>query len=473
MAITGSGSTFWPLYWVHNDCWKYYKETQYDDAPSVVTEYDHAGHVHLFLMGWDWKNPTQDAWSGSQAYNFAMQDLWGPRSEDPNQQHQYTVVGTPKWYFRIEELWRRVYIQPWDARVETTLPELKRGVKYDCCASDKRFGPFREGRDYQSHTNFAPAYLQYARTMPIDYYLNDDLSQVNTVNYNITGTTNAWLADMSPSGGDVMGPFEDKVAAEAAASLWLANNAHDAPTQNRTNHIYDLAPALLQNGTGDTNPPYDISTFDPSAYDLQHDNYIYAGGNVPGVTPSPAAKPFSDLLYAWPIIEYQNVIKLDWERLPENAGNEDGDGWSVKVELPLKDHVTGIPDTPFCPHGTRAVMPIGSYYNNFVTSDSKPGYPTVSYDDPEHPPEHPFYYDTPEKLNPNLSGQKITFNNPYGDKLDGRWVQQFLGGIVHAKALVTIQSKLGGTQEVWVNTTQYIPNDAFSGTDQGRPAGGI
>lgn len=482
MAIQGSGITFWPIYWVFNDCWRYYYQHAAPGGGITTTQYDHAGHVHLFLMGFDWAGGTQDAWSGKQTYKFEAIDLWGPRSQDPNQQYQYTVVGTPKWYFRVEELWRRVYIQPWDLKVETQEPEKKRGIKYDCGASDKRFGPFREGRDFESRREFAPVFLKYARTIPIDYYQTSALSQLNTVTHYIRGGFNAgedsskWYGDTTPSGGPLLGPYDTQGQAEDAAGQWLINNPHDEAVTNRSNWLGDMAAEKLQVDAPGTNPAYNPRLFNARTYDLQHGNYLYAGG-LPGTEPHPAARPFSDLLFAQPLMEYQHVVQLDWTRLPGAVASNDidadhfGDGWSVSVELPLKDPGTKLYRSPFCPPGTRTVMPIGQYYNGLVSDARKQRYSSAGYDDPNEPPlaGTPFYYDTPEKLHPSKSGSLIQWNNPYGDNLDGRWVQMFLGGMVQAKCEVTIQHKFGGRETIWINSTQYLPQTAFAGRDQAAP----
>lgn len=485
MQIQASGASFYPLFWVHHDCWQIFYRVPNTQGPPTITKYDHPGHMHFFLMGYNWDDSSQDAWGGKQTYNFSAVDLWGPRSQDPNQQFQYRVVGTPKWYFNIQELWRRVYIHPWDLKIDSANPWMRRGVKYDCCAPDKIFGPFREGRDYSSRRSFAPAFARYGRTIPPDYFLTSSLSQVNTVDRYIRGgqantseDPSMWYADVTPSGGPVLGPFSNTADANNAADVWLSNNTHTAPVTNRTNHLGDLAASMLTVGAAGTNPAYNPKTFNPQSYDLQHGNYLFAGGD--GTPPHPASKQFSDMLYAWPLVEYQTVTQLNWERLPgatahDVDANNFGDGWNVSVELPLRMPDSQLYRSPFCPPNTKTVMPIGNYYNDLVTPGNQFKYQQVSYDDPAHPP-YPgpgFYYDTPEKLNPSLSGQPLSFRNPYqalGIDLGGRWVQMFMGGIVQARCEVTLEHKLGGRMTVWINSTQYSPTTPFAGRDQGTPA---
>src|SRR5690242_8507489 len=104
-AIQGTGLQFQPLYWVHHDCWRY-QTFSGDPNPHY-----HYGHVHFFMLGYKWDPENADAFTGSQTFRFEIKDIWGPRSSDPNQSLSYRVIGSPKWYWRIEEIWRRVYIQ--------------------------------------------------------------------------------------------------------------------------------------------------------------------------------------------------------------------------------------------------------------------------------------------------------------------------------------------------------------------------
>lgn len=413
MGIEGEGISFLPLYWIHHDRWRYYTVSGGTQHVS-----NHYGHVHFWMMGLDWTNDSQDAFSGSQTYKFEIKDIWGPRSDDANQQHQYTVVGTPKWYFHVQELWRRVYVQPWDLKVDTQKVAERRGIKYDACADDKFSGPFREGRD--GRTSYAPAFLKDARTLPIDYYTSQDRLQ-----------------------------------------------------SQRTNWVKTQADLVYGSPLDGSYPPYDPTGYQPDTYNLQHGNMLNAGGEQP----HPAAKPtFSDRLYIWPLIEYQKVTQMNWTRFPgwealhDIDDNQFGDGWSVDVEIPFKDPATGIYRSPFCSPGTRIVRPFGQYFNGLVDGDSVPRHPVVTYNTEDNPPpdgEAGTYYDDPGKLPPSLSGQPITWHNPFEDQADGRWVQQCLGGMVMARAEVTIQHKFGGRHTVLVDQTQYLPSTKFAGTDQG------
>ena len=76
---------------------------------------------------------------------------------------------------------------------------------------------------------------------------------------------------------------------------------------------------------------------------------------------------------------------------------------------------------------------------------------------------------TSEQQPAETSGQLLTFQDPYVNQVDGRWVQQCLGGMVQARALVTIEHRLGGPRDIWVSTAQYIPATPFSGIDNMQP----
>lgn len=412
MAVAGEGLSFHPIYWVYHDQWRWFVPNG-EGAPPTI--YNHYGHTHLFMLGFSPSNTSGDAFSGSMRYQFSLQDIWGPNSGDPNQQFQYRVVGTPKWYFRVQETWRRAYIQPWDLS-QPGATTGQQGLRFDACDDAKRQGPFREGFGY------APLYLQWGRTLPIDYFQSSDRLQ-----------------------------------------------------SERDNDLYDLAESMLRQRAedlakqeGETRSADEIfaTLFNPATYNLQHDELI------PDTHPA-AVPTFSDALYIWPLLEYQTVTQIDWQRLPGYEAAHDisdeqfGDGWDITVEVPFKDPTTKRYNSPFSPT-PGDVRPPGEYFgvdttgNPLVADARKLRYAGVSYTE-DHPYTPPF--DQP----PELSGQLLQWHNPYGALADGRWVQQCLGGIIEARAEVTIEHKLGGRQTVTVNSTQYLPGTAFAGTDQGQP----
>jgi hypothetical protein len=154
--------------------------------------------------------------------------------------------------------------------------------------------------------------------------------------------------------------------------------------------------------------------------------------------------------------------------------NNFGDGWSIEVQIPFVDPRTKKYRSPFAA-SPGVVDPAGIYHNDLVKEEDQLKNRKTE-NDPPNPaiPTDPGGYDyknRPFGLSPEDSEAKTKFANPYPDRTDGRWVQQCLGGIVQAKALVTIESKLNnagpaGYQQVWVTATQYMPQDKFAGSDQ-------
>ena len=114
--------TFYPLYWIYHDGWKF-KETKTYSMPDgkggTITvdkskEFNQPGHIHFFMPDLPSSSVTTQAYKGEQVYNFKLEDTWGPNSKDPNQAKNITLIGKPIWRFYIEEYWRRIYVQPWD-----------------------------------------------------------------------------------------------------------------------------------------------------------------------------------------------------------------------------------------------------------------------------------------------------------------------------------------------------------------------
>ncbi len=168
--------SFAPLYWIYHDCWQF-EETvpaEYPSAPKSMI-YDHAGHVHFFMMDYSrLKNASQQAYSGVQQYSFSIEDVWGPNSQDPNQSRSYRLIGKPRWYFYIEEYWRRVYIQPWDVEdYSETYPNHRGrlGIRYDASKPQHSFGPFREGGGLYFFDT------EMNRTLPVEYWLDAEKTE--------------------------------------------------------------------------------------------------------------------------------------------------------------------------------------------------------------------------------------------------------------------------------------------------------
>ncbi len=400
MAINGQGIKFYPIFWAHHDCWQYYDPI----IPSGRTNHFHYGHAHLWMMGFPWgtAGQSQDAFSGFQDFNFSVEDIWGPRSGDDNQMTPYKVIGTPKWYFHVTELWRRAYIQPWELQNGHVGSGVvgREGIKWDAATNDKIFyGPFREGIDSQNHQAYTPLYLPGGgRTLPLEYFQDETRNRAKRDNY-------------------------VKIKAQAA----LGSNYVDAKFN-------------LDHGTN-------IQSF-------------ATGGEPAGVG------TFPDGFYIGPILEYQRVTQLNWERPPGWAAEHDvddtnfGDGWSVHLTVPFVDPTTGQYRSPFG-SSTGVVSPIGVYHNNLVADANKLRY--RQYDGG---------YDASwlaAGLQAGESGGLVTFRDPYG-RGDGMFVQQCIGGIIQAKAVVTIESTFGGRQDIDVTATNYAPLTPFAGSDQLLPA---
>ncbi len=174
---------------------------------------------------------------------------------------------------------------------------------------------------------------------------------------------------------------------------------------------------------------------------------------------------FPDGLYINPIMEYQRVTQLNWERPPGWAAQHDidsthfGDGWSVQLTIPFVDPTTGHYRSPFGPNPGVVSAP-GVYHNGLVADADKLRYRTYDsgYDGPWHG----------GGLQSNQSGQIMVFEDPFG-KGDGMWVQQCLGGIIIPRAVVTLESTFGGRQDVNVDSIHYAPLTPFAGSDQALP----
>lgn len=156
MSEENKGLTFAPLGWIYNDAWRW-RETKklidYDDQGNKVlidsgkTLYNR-GHCHLFLPGVNFsKNGSQQMYWGNQTYQFNVVDEWGPNSNDPVGNQSEKLIGKPIWYFHIEEYWRRMYIQPWDAVDMTCELPLNQSVQYETKTWDDHLRSLLESND--------------------------------------------------------------------------------------------------------------------------------------------------------------------------------------------------------------------------------------------------------------------------------------------------------------------------------------
>jgi hypothetical protein len=429
MALSTSDNLmFYPLYFIFHDQWHFQTWTYNTETGWLPHLYDHRGHMHFFMLGHNAFNNGQ-AYRGQQKYHFTLTDDWSPRvTDDPNQTQNIEIIGTPRWYFWIREFWRRVYIQYWDDPdnpVDGGNHE-KLGIKYDASLPIHTYGPYREGKDNFFYN------VDLARTLPVEYYRNTKLS----------------LRDH-----------------------WIRNTPGD-PHNGQWNWDEDafddytewIIPRTVMAGVQDNHP---------------------VNGNP---LDNPARRfGYNDSNYIYPTIEYQYYQHLDWERLPgweerDVDSTTFGDGFELEVTIPFKDE-NDIIQSPFSDDDGNVGSP-GSYYHNFESKhpDRVLRYPSedLSFESnvlnvvrTNDPGGHNVVYDSTEWLiPPSLKGQKASFHVPsqiVGNE-DGVWVEQCLGAIVKARAKVTIKDNFGGQYDVWVNSSQFMVQDDFEGSDQNESA---
>lgn len=407
---------FYPLFFTYHDCWNFrtWRELGASGGWAWVVDgsYQHRGHVHFFLSGFP---GGQKAYHGEQVYNFELKDSWSPRSDDPNQTRNLKIIGTPKWQFYAVEYWRRIYIQDWDKAGNPNTPFItdKKGIKWDASHRFHTFGPFREGKDNFSYWNNMP------RTLPVEYWRDENMHVRDHFIRDEQGKGQTWNA--TPEGCDTDSEF--------------------------------LIPRSFICGAPDNHPDGDPL-----------DNMGRRFG-------------LSDSKYIFPTMEYQSVVHLNWQRAPGWESRPDGDGFSTSVVFPFKNE-SGIIQSPFS-DDDGVVQPPGTYCHGFTGKHPEkvlkyaPTNNIVQYP-PNIAGEDNITYDPVEwEIPQHLLGQNIVFNVPSSmqGKEDGSWVEQCLGGIVKARAYVTVEDNFGGRSEVLVDGTQFMVQTNFEGADQNEPAG--
>ena len=165
--------TWYPLYWVYNDFWKWTYSKPLGNNKVKTYPVEHAGHVHFFMPDFPIKDAaTQQAYFGEQKYTFELVNEWGSDTNGENIQDNIRVVGRPKWYFYIAEYWRRIYLQDWDdpenALLEKDAVVGKKGIKYEASKDCHSRGPYREGKDNYFFST------KVNRTLPIEYWRNHE-----------------------------------------------------------------------------------------------------------------------------------------------------------------------------------------------------------------------------------------------------------------------------------------------------------
>ena len=415
--MNNRGLKFYPLYWMFHDNWIF--RTSYQDNYGYWTvDHNHRGHMHFFMTGF--KYDTQQAYTGAQTYSFNLDDIWSERSGDVNQQYNMKIVGTPKWYFHVKEYWRRVYVQWWDHVTNSIIPSDKilgrKGIKYDASSYTHTRGPYRETKD-----NFVYG-MNCTRTLPIEYWKNEK----KTVRDHFVRN----------DAGEGFHVWDYEEVDESASRMLPPQDAVLVGTQ----------------GSADN----DASRFNKER------NYGYP-----------------DFEYMFPTLESQSFTQLDWERPPgwEDRDIDDqhfGDGFSIDIQIPMRDK-NGVVLSPFSDDEGN-VSPPGEYFHDFMEKhpDKILKYPTENPPHSTNPnPDDNIVY-TPDMYNipDELKGQPVQWHVPehLQGLEDGMWVEQCLGGIVLAKAQVTLEDNFGGRHEVWVTDQQFVVAEDFEGSDQNAPA---
>ena len=546
--MNNNGIKFLPLYWIYHDNW-INRNWGYDyyHGWRVSNTSRHMGHLHFFMPGYEFGNSSQggQAYSGKQTYEFSLKSIWGPGSGDKNQYNDVKFVGSPKWYFEIIEYWRRVYIQPWDNKNKNdNIIGIvgKTGIKWDASHKNHTYGPFREGQNFFFYWN------KSARTLPIEYYLDENKRTRNNylygngpwylpvnINYDISNSTSDYVY-MKKEYKSVITPFfipngdNDGGYVDRPICYRINRTTSDySITEERFKKWKNIADEIGATFRGVDRNGNSIIGYSENGYhttlgesNSSSDSYLIPFGafNV----------SCADHRYIYPIIEYQSVKHLNWERLPgwaQRDRDEGGDGFTIKIELPYSEN--DKIQSPFS-NDNGVVSPIGTYHHGFDVkhSDKIPRYPycdkvdigryqwvivnrssgdygetyetfvriIVSTESPKDLPEgeyiaskapyekgyltdekgRPIYarlnnirtdeYRIPEAWKDNV----MSFNVPGNMKSDGVWVEQCFGGVVRAKAVVTIEDKFGEVKDVEVSSTKFFLAEQFEGSDQNAPS---
>ena len=485
--------TWYPLYWIYNDCWcwQYTQPKDKFNEKDVMYTVEHPGHIHFFMMDFPTTSEGQQAYHGEQTYSFELVNEWGEGSGDVNQQNNIRVVGRPKWYFYIAEYWRRVYIQDWDSKENSGDGVVgKKGLKYEASKDCHSRGPYREGKD----NYFFCTSLN--RTLPVEYWRNAEKTE-----------RDHYLRH----GDNVKQPF-----------VWDFGKLKEDGTKDPEN--LGSYPVQIKNIPGQKKDQFgneienpEPNQKDPVAYpweDYFKDgddwtiprNYVcegnYASKEFPGTVSysdeDKARWNYPDKYFISPVIEYQKVVHANWERLPGYAekndidtevdeegietGNDFGDGWSIEITSPFK--IDDIIQSPFSDDNGN-VQPVGIYCHDLdkkgkikpLKYNKKFYDPNVKNEDMEKenvdkeevalsmnkclPTKEQVYDKKGEQKN-------VTWNFPDGFPKDGKWVEQCLGAMVIAKARVVLEDNFNKRSVQWITTTSFNLGDTFVGKDDGH-----
>ena len=177
---------FAPMGFIYHDGWRWVESKtllSYDDQGNAVhtsrskTCYQ-KGHCHLFFPGVDPRKCSGQMYWGSQEYTFNIVDEWGPNSNDPIQNRSVRLLGKPIWFFHIDEYWRRIFIQPWDAVDSANKLPHNQTLQYDKKNIEGYWSELIEEHEssgsnyYYDNPSDDKLYLNYSETgLKFPYYL--------------------------------------------------------------------------------------------------------------------------------------------------------------------------------------------------------------------------------------------------------------------------------------------------------------
>ena len=474
--------TWYPLYWVYNDCWQwtYTKPAGKYNQSSRTISIPHPGHVHFFMMDFPPESNSQQAYHGEQKYSFEYETIWGDDSGDINQQNNIRIVGRPKWYFYMAEYWRRIYIQNWEDPNNNFGNGVtdKKGIKYDASKDCHSRGPFREGKD----NYFFSTSLN--RTLPVEYWKNHEKTVREHYLRNGEGVKAPQEWDFGINGS--LGSYPKQIK--------------NIPGQT-TNQNGEIIKNPEPNQTNPEEYPWENYFKDYDDWTIPRE-FTCKGDLKSSLFPGTASYSdedkarwnYPDKYFISPVIEYQKVVHLNWERLPGfekndvdkevdddgiETGENFGDDWEIEITSPFK--IDGKIQSPFSDDFGK-VYPAGVYCHEL---DKKGKIKPLKYNKRFYDPnvknedaeidginKQEVYYSMnkcfPTKdvsFNENGEQNVVKWNFPEGFPVDGRWVEQCLGAMVIAKARVVLENNFGERSVKWITNTAFSLGNTFVGMD--------
>lgn len=492
------GLQFYPLYWVYHDFWDY-TETSFiktrDGITTTKNTYNHYGHMHFFMPGfYTQQMNTQQAYFGHQTYNFNLQQLWGPSSKDINQQYNFTVVGKPKWYFYIEQYWRRIYIQNWDYKTNNKDSSFlgKKGIKYDASLPCHTRGIFRQTKDNYFF------YSDLCRTLPIEYWRNQDKT-VRDHYLRLNNGSNQYRYFYQWLGCDNW----ERGYNDIVKPTWDFNNDYPTliddtipPKYDPDGYVdytdfythYDQF-TIPRTFTAKGDPNYNGELINKSTKMIPKQYQYQSFCDQSGARIS----TYPDRYYIHPIIQYQKVIQKNWQRLQgwqerdvqdQQTGSVFGDGYDQVITIPFTTTVQGKSTvmSPFSDDNGK-VYGAGIYQHNVVKQQDmlkmniqKDSNGQLLFNNYQmqllyNKPRTTWSRPMPQELggfddDKGYMLKQFSYPAQYTPYLDGMWVQQCLGALVKARVKVITQDNYGGRKVNWVQTTTSSSSEPFVGKQQ-------